>query len=385
MIGAYPKIAFAVAWATPNEVFKQLSANRSKIEQAVIGTHFYQTHPDTIDAFVGSEEVKFVLQPSGVFHPKVYLFWNDTKWEALVGSANLTQAALTDNSELMILISGTDTSASSLNYQIRTTIASYSQQATTQTTETAGAYRTIWASKVHLLRSLGDQYGTRTPRVPPTSSSVKSRSWEQFVASIKKDSLEELEGRCELLRRAGDAFREHPNFESMELTLRQMIAGISNRFDKGIGLWFGSMKGAGYFKEAVGKNDPHLSIALDQIPLIGPVSRNQYEEFMREFLKAFPNGGGAIATASRLLALKRPDRFVCLDSRNLPQLCKDFGIPHTGMTPDRYWNEVACCIWDCPWWSSVRPREKIDGEIWDGRVAMLDSFFYRDRLRKATL
>lgn len=378
LIDAYSCIAFAVAWASPNEVFEQLSANRSKIKQAVIGTHFYQTHPNTLDAFVASKEVKFVLQPSGVFHPKVYLFWNDTQWEALIGSANLTLGALTDNSELMVLISGTETSESSLDQQIRTEIDSYSRDASSATNETALAYRTLWNSKRHILRSLGDDYGKRKSRLAPTASSVKSKSWEQFVAAVKGDSLENLEYRCELLRLSGTAFREHPSFESMELTLRQTIAGVPTSAYKGIGLWFGSMKGAGYFKEAVKSNNPHLSAALGKIPLVGPVSRAQYEEYMGEFLKAFPTLKRPIATASRLLALKRPDCFVCLDSKNLPQLCKDFGIPHTGMDAERYWNEVVCRILDCPWWSAVRPKEKIDGEIWDGRAAMLDSFFYRE-------
>ena len=43
----YPNIAFAVAWASAGtEIFEKLSANRDRIHKAVIGTHFYQAHPD---------------------------------------------------------------------------------------------------------------------------------------------------------------------------------------------------------------------------------------------------------------------------------------------------------------------------------------------------
>ena len=35
-------------------------------------THFYQTHPDVLNAFIGSDTVKINHQPHGVFHPKAY-------------------------------------------------------------------------------------------------------------------------------------------------------------------------------------------------------------------------------------------------------------------------------------------------------------------------
>ena len=72
LIKKYPNVAFAVAWASAGtDVFNELKKNKSNIHKAVIGTHFYQTHPDVLDVFVDSEKVKFMLQPKGVFHPKV--------------------------------------------------------------------------------------------------------------------------------------------------------------------------------------------------------------------------------------------------------------------------------------------------------------------------
>src|SRR6267378_8234270 len=111
----YPNVAFAVAWASAStSVFKLLLKHSTRITKAVIGTHFYQTHPDVLDAFVGSENVRFVLQPTGVFHPKLYIFWNSKQWEALIGSANLTAGALSTNSEVMVLLSGVDNLSSPL-------------------------------------------------------------------------------------------------------------------------------------------------------------------------------------------------------------------------------------------------------------------------------
>jgi hypothetical protein len=70
---------------------------------------------------------------------------------------------------------------------------------------------------------------------------------------------------------------------------------------------------------------------LDWTPLGGPVQRGDYEAFIRGYKAAFPKRNGqpfrhGLATATRLLAMKRPDYFVCLDKANQPGLSREFGI-----------------------------------------------------------
>lgn len=137
------------------------------------------------------------------------------------------------------------------------------------------------------------------------------------------------------------------------------------------------MKGAGYYHQAVNNNNPHLSSALDKIPLHGQVSRAQYDEYRAEFIKAFPKGRHGIGILSRLLALKRPDQFVCFDSKNRKELCKDFDIKQTGMDYDRYWEEIIERIIDSPWWKTPAPSGGTERAVWDSRAAMLDAIFYR--------
>ena len=90
--------------------------------RAVIGAHFYQTHPDVLDVFQGKANVRIVLQPSGVFHPKLYLFRSDDRGEPLIGSANLTSGALSTNSEAMLLIGGSASDSASVLDEIRSLI-----------------------------------------------------------------------------------------------------------------------------------------------------------------------------------------------------------------------------------------------------------------------
>ena len=373
----YPNIAFAVAWASAGtEVFDELSKNRNRIRKAVIGTHFYQTHPDVLDAFIESKNVRFILQPKGVFHPKIYIFWNEKHWEVLMGSANLTAGALEINSEAMALISDSDQSDSSLKIDVINLIDSYWEDARAVDEAAAISYRAHWLKQQPALRRLSGQYGQATKSKAPADSKVMTMSWSQFFALVQEDPHHGFKMRCDLLKLVRTAFETTQHFQQMELGLRKTVAGLPTDFNEHWG-WFGSMSGAGYYHQAVNDNNLHLSNALDEIPLNGPVSREHYEAYLSEFAKAFPNGGHGVGIASRLLALKRPDYFVCFDSKNKKGLCKDFDIKQSGMDYERYWDEVIERITDSAWWNELRPRNTLAGTVWDGRAAMLDAIFYR--------
>ncbi|OCG63137.1 hypothetical protein [Gilliamella sp. GillExp13] len=143
--------------------------------------------------------------------------------------------------------------------------------------------------------------------------------------------------------------------------------------------WFGSMVGAGVFHSKINNNDPNISNALNCIPLTGPVNEANYNQFIKIFKQAFPAGKCGIGIASRLLAMKRPDYFVCLDGQNRPALCKDFGIPQK-IDLETYWEQIIARIIDSVWWSSSCPddsRKKEEKQAWNGRVAMIDAIFYQ--------
>ncbi len=378
LIKTYPHAALAVAWASSgNPVFTLLKRHSDRVTRAVIGTHFYQTHPDVLDAFLGTQNIRFVLQPTGVFHPKVYAFWNDRKWEALIGSANLTTGAMSTNSEAMVLLAGSEGATPSIKDDIVSLINDYWSTAKTIMKSDAAAYREVWTRKQAALRRVTGQYGATKPRKPPTDSSVMSMSWQQYFAKVRADPYHGYENRCELLARVGRAFAQHNSFASMPTPLRKTIAGLPNELESRWG-WFGSMRGAGFYHQAVNENNPHLSRSLDCIPLNGIVTRQEYDDYIEEFVKAFPNGRHGVGVASRLLAMKRPDQFVCLDAKNQASLCSDFGIVRVGMDYDRYWDEIVERILDAPWWNVKRPTAPQQARVWQGRAAMLDAIFYRE-------
>ncbi|CAB3651835.1 hypothetical protein LMG24238_01188 [Paraburkholderia sediminicola] len=375
LIESYPNIAFGVAWASSaTKIYDLLLAKKHKIRAGVIGTHFYQTHPTVLEDFVKSESVKFILQPKGVFHPKLYLFWNRENWEAIIGSANFTAGALGENTELSTLISGKDSDRFN---ELQEILGTYTSAARTITKQEAANYRIIWQAKQPELRKLMDQYGENLASKPAVDSHVMSLDWPSFLAEIQRsDETFGFGKRLALLDRFRDCFLSTPHFKDLDSQIRRAIAGIPNNAIEN-SAWFGSMKGAGVFKNRIISDPEHISAALDCIPLEGTVTKAQYESYVAEFVKAFPDGNDGVATATRLLGMKRPDQFLCVDSANKKKLANDIGIKYASkLDYDRYWDEVIERIMDAPWWKSSPPKSKEELRAWKARAAMLDAIFY---------
>lgn len=374
LIQNYSNISIGVAWASAStKPYELLLKHKDKIRAGVIGTHFYQTHPDVLDSFVLSDTVKFVLQPKGVFHPKVYLFWSNHQWEAIIGSANFTAGALGENTELCTLLSHED--GNHLK-DLQALIEGYFERAKSITPTEAGNYRRIWKSKQPELRKLMDHYGDRPSTKSAIESEVMGMDWPTFLAKLKEDGSHDFDDRLDLLDKIQKVFATVPHFKDVDAQTRRAIAGLPNKVMANAG-WFGSMKGAGVFKNVVIESPDFLSTALDEIPSAGTVTKEQYQRFIAEYLKAFPNGRDGIATATRLLSMRRPDQFLCVDSANRGRLAKDVGMVNSAQLDyDRYWEEVVERIMNAPWWKSAPPRSGKALKAWKARAAMLDAIFY---------
>jgi HKD family nuclease len=388
LIQRYPKIAIATAWASAQtDVFRTLIDHKDNIVGAAIGTHFYQTHPDVLDEFVGSSKVKFVLQPCGVFHPKVYMFWSADAWEVFVGSPNLTAGALTKNSELSVLITSED-GQSRLKQKFIDVINGYVGDATTVKPEDAKRYRRLWEVKRRKLGEVADLFGDRPTSKPAIQSEVMTMDWKRYLAKVKEDKTHGFRERLALLKVIAGYFDLYDSFNDMPLPVRKGIAGLPNKAIDRWG-WFGSMKGAMTFGGLINSEESAFSLALDEIPADGPITRAHYDAYIAKYLKPYRGKGkgkgkDGIATATRLLAMKRPDVFLCVDAMNRQRLAKDIGIIRAEkLNYDRYWDEVVMRIANAPWWQSPEPSNSTEKAVWLARAAMLDAIFYEHKKRKA--
>jgi hypothetical protein len=180
--------------------------------------------------------------------------------------------------------------------------------------------------------------------------------------------------RLKVLHTAKKLLADHQHLNQIDLNGRRKIGGLLVR--DGVDYrFFGSMKN-GMFESAIKNNDENLSLALDLIPSDGIVTREMYFNYIEQYKKAFPKGRHGIATATRLLAMKRPDTFVCFDSQNQKRLCAAFGISRT-MNYHKYWDSIVERIRkEARWWNAPAPPPGVERDVWEARAAFLDSIYY---------
>lgn len=371
------RLRWAVAWASQSSpLFKCLTENQQKIGQLTVGIHFYQTDPKFIESFMDHKRTSFVMNPDGVFHPKLYFFeFEDNKWECVVGSANFTHGGLTTNCEVAVHFSHSDLGAAAFLSEIKETLDSFKSMGKRLTPLELSAYRAVWRRQQDRLRPLSGRYQGSSidgrSGKSPLDVELFVEDWRAYYKSVAGDKTQ-TEARLAVLEEAKRLFAAHRRFRDMDESSRKGIAGFLQTEELDW-LWFGSMKGHGYFKQAVIQNNETLSDALDEIPMNGAVTNAHFDRFVEKFREAFPNAG--VATATRLLALKRPDYFVCFDSKNRKKLCEAFETPQN-VTLDDYWERVVGRLTDSNWWNSSPPSELPQRRIWNCRAAFLDVLFY---------
>ena len=173
----------------------------------------------------------------------------------------------------------------------------------------------------------------------------------------------------------------------MNIEERKFIAGMKNNITDEIFQsfqciedenteWFGNMKGAGYFKHEIIKNNKLLSLALDEIPNSGKINKQQFLDFFKIYDKMF--NIKYIAPPTRLLCMKRPDVFICLNSANRDKISKLFNIKKHGIDKHYYWDKLIERLFSCEWWKNPTPDKNSQNEIIinNARAAFLDSLVY---------
>ena len=373
----YQSYRWCVAWASAGfPLCDELLKSRDRISQLVVGTHFYQTHPKFLEALLDHPAARFVLQPNGVFHPKIYLFENSPEdWACIVGSPNFTSAAFSSNMEAAVYFDSESPGARGNYQRLRSVIAEQWRKGATLSAEQLQRYRLIWDRQAPRLQSLAGVYGGGKGKAP-VDVELFGLSWPQFVARVRSEKHHSLPDRLRVLEAVHDHFAKNKRFAEMGPEERRHVAGTAPDGELVWG-YFGSMKGAGRFRSAVNRNDQNLSAALDCVPTDGLVTEDHYQGFVACFRKAFPKGGDGIAVATRLLCMKRPDMFVCLDSKNRSALYKEFGITQSNIGYERYWSEVIERVRVAAWWNAARPTGGEEEAIWLGRTALLDALYYR--------
>ena len=377
LCSTYNHYKWSVAWAGYDgnfSVFKTLKKNQKKIERLIVGLHFYQTNPLFIEHYMHNKHVRFIMSAEGTFHPKIYLFYNnENEWSALIGSSNLTCAGFSKNTEANILINGNESNRG-LFEKINSFIDICWNDAREMTEKELNVYSEHaknFKSKLSSLKRITFDSHNKLNNAP-----LCYWNWDEFANRIKSEKFSTLDERLQILKEAYSLFNNHLSFKDIEYSDRRKLAGFHEIKPNEELDWklFGSMKGAGFYKTAI-KNLNEAILAIDDIPISGTITRELFLSYAQSYEKIFRKN--MLACGTRLLAMKRPDVFLCVDEKNKKSLCRTLGISPNTLTLESYWDLIIEPIQSSIWYNTPRGSlSKLDKMIWDNRVALLDCAFY---------
>lgn len=373
------QVYFAVAWATHHhEFYKELVKQKDKIAMGFVGLSFFQTSAEFIESFLNHKNVHFI-KPSnnGVFHPKVYIFELEKKYAVIIGSANMTNGALTVNKELCMLWYAEKDDAAVLS--MLKSIKAYSKL---KQVEVSDEWLELYREKVKAYKRAVKKIDVakKTAEVKNILPDLEINiDWAAYSAKIKNGmNRNGLDMRLRLMDRCQELLSKQ-SLTEMDYADRKIVAGMGDKdslFENG---WFGSIDGTGVGKH-INKHHPHVfSEGLDHIPFKGKITKEHYDFYIETYEEHIKNNNfsrtPSITSLSRFLAVKRPDFFVSLNSKNYEQLAAAIGFKKKN-SKENYW-ELMKLIHQLPWYKAKVSKTDDDYLIWKYRVAMLDAIFFK--------
>lgn len=318
----YNHISFAVAWIKNNAVYNKLLKHRKKIKDSTVGIDFAGTDKAVLEE-LKSFNVKICKNDrNSTFHPKIYLFYNDKKeYTAIIGSANLTNGGINNNDECAILF--TEKNNSKMYSKLIKQLKTYFKKAKPITNVLLDEYSILI-----------DNIDTKNKEIKNISSVNKINKIidETPYINLIWDNVSNLileydfELRKEMLNNIQEIFsnmhKNKQNFEDLDIDSRRKIIGNAKKYDN-IYKAFGGIGNAGLAQGImINENNDYPNVlhdigkALHSIPVLTHKSFKKFPEYeVRIFLeRVLRIDGCGISTATRLLTVKRPDLFVCINS-----------------------------------------------------------------------
>jgi hypothetical protein len=294
-------------------------------------------------------------------------------WKAIVGSANLTYNGFSVNQEACVIIGDEDKDSENTYYAMHNYIDGLWSRSSKLTADDIANYKNSHYKQI----KASQKANTDFKPWKLDQAAIDDMTWDEYIKKVYAENLNNpgaVENRLKLLKRARTLFASASGFNSLHYPDRACLAGYKGRFDTNPDdidcFFFGSTTRATTFTHDI-KCKGRMSKAIDVIPLKGKIKLSMYEDYCSYF------EGNPIGSATRLLAIKRPDVFVCINNKNKELLCNDFGISVSKLNLKNYWDLIICRIQDSKWFNDNRSLKGDEKVIKEFQVAMLDSLYYR--------
>ncbi len=388
----------AVAWMRDGFAMQQLKSSKCSFH-AVIGTDFGMTDSAMVEELwksAGQTDVVRLFPESGrTFHPKFYLFESNGTSEVLVGSANMTAAAFTENYEAMV------------HFRLATAhsrlwiaawrrwweacpvlspkdLARYSQREARWSKVSVAVIAERSDLKRRSVRSSSKRLRNRGHLIPKLSE-VVAIPFSEYISLLRKrlkrigwssDSLDAAElgysNYLSVIERGHvilheDGFPSPTDFDrfGMVLGTRKDSAWLGNM--KSIRSGWKVLRRTGFIKRLRSRMRP-LLVAVTESDII------KYGRAM--FVEVASQHGLSHGVATRLLALARPDRFFSLNRSSEANLADLFGVPASELRNWEGYEGAIRVLWAATWFQSAEPTDSDMSRLWRARVALIDALVY---------
>jgi len=376
LIKKYNKIYISVAWSTlGTEASSTLSKFKHKISQMIVGIDGFNTSPEFIKEFMDVEYVKYRLKKNGIFHQKIYLFYNSkNNWECLIGSANFTNGGMINNTELIIHIKSDDNTTKTFINDVLSEINKQYSLAYYMNEEKYQIYLEKFNQEKKSKKKINQS--NKETEIQMADIAISKLSLKEYLDKVNSSKNGYLEKRLNLLKYVKEYFTKYKSLNQMPKNVVRQIAGTISHGEHDINwMHFGNMVSPRFRNRIIDTVDV-FSEALDFIPSSKNVSKEMYMDYVSYINDNLESGYG-VKSLSRLLAMKRPDIFYCITLNNQYPIYRDFYIEELKTHDyERYWDEVILNIHNTPWYKNTELKDDIEKQIWNNRAAMLDIITY---------
>lgn len=379
------QIDVAVAWANECDALDELKkyATRRPL-RAIVGIAGNATHPNALRSLQGCGKLRIHDSDEGLFHPKLYIFYEGRKRHCWVGSANLTRGGFGQNTEVVFECEDID----------GTVLAWFDDCWKSLGDDEANAarlevYEERWEPPL------------RSPRTQLYSQAIEDDEgyfaeyvshWDSFVAQLAEADLYwgtkkgwdfpitgETDSWLETIS-LGQRVARRDDWSTFSKEDAHILLG-RGRYGQ-----LGDMRGAGLannvFRASTAAN---LRTRRTIRKALQPCIDAQDEQFPHaacEFIgtvSSLDGFGGAIAT--RFLALARPDVAISVNAGSSSRLAALTGLPESSLSKapsGRGHSYFDLLHWfrQQEWYSNPQPRNAREKLYANARSALFDALVY---------
>ncbi len=208
-----------------------------------------------------------------------------------------------------------------------------------------------------------------------------SASWENYYQTLSQLSKGyQLPNCLKLLNAADEILNQGKDLTTTTVQERNLIAGVSdNQLTKSLQFdhqLLGDMTSYASFKKVIKADAEGFAKVMKVIPSNGAIDGWHFMQFIDTYQQWFAANGfkqSPLYPATRLLSLKRPDQFVCLNEHSQSKLCDALDIkPLKKQEFQRYWDNIITPIQKAKWFDSFLPMEAAEQPLHRVRFAMLE-------------